>query len=240
MFSLSSLRNWLKPTSQNDKEFTAKLQKLLGFKPQELSFYKQSLTHKSSVEDNIGILASNERLEFLGDAVLGSCVADYIYHKYPKSDEGFLTQLRSKMVSRNNLNQVADKLGLGELIIANIDSKQRINSVKGNALEALVGAIYLDRGIDYCVKFIYKLVESNLIDVDRLSKVDENYKSQLIEFGQKSRQEVAFTTVSEEGKGYEKQFVVQVKVGDKILGQGKGRSKKLAEQAAAQQAIKKL
>ena len=144
------------------------------------------------------------------------------------------------MVRRNNLNQVADKLGLGELIIANIDSKQRINSVKGNALEALVGAIYLDRGIDYCVKFIYKLVESNLIDVDRLSKVDENYKSQLIEFGQKSRQEVVFATVSEEGKGYEKQFIVQVKVGDKILGQGKGRSKKLAEQAAAQQAIKKL
>ena len=240
MFSLSSLRNWFKPTSQNDKEFTAKLQKVLGFKHQELSFYKQSLTNKSSVEDNIGILASNERLEFLGDAVLGSCVADYIYHKYPKSDEGFLTQLRSKMVSRNNLNQVADKLGLGELIIANIDSKQRINSVKGNALEALVGAIYLDRGIDYCVKFIYKLVESNLIDVDRLSKVDENYKSQLIEFGQKSRQEVVFATVSEEGKGYEKQFIVQVKVGDKILGQGKGRSKKLSEQAAAQQAIKKL
>lgn len=237
---LSILRQWLTPKSKSDKEFSAKLEKILGFSPVELSFYKQSLTHKSSVEESVGILASNERLEFLGDAVLGSCVADYIYHKYPKSDEGFLTQLRSKMVSRNNLNQVADKLGLGELIIANIDSKQRINSVKGNALEALVGAIYLDRGIDYCIKFIYKLVDSNLIDVDRLSKVDENYKSQLIEFGQKSKQVVLFETVSEEGKGYEKQFVVQVSVGGNPLGKGKGRSKKLAEQAAAQEALKKL
>lgn len=238
MFSI--LRHWLKPKSREDKEFSAKLEKVLGFQPVELSFYRQSLTHKSSVEDNVGILASNERLEFLGDAVLGSCVADYIYHKYPKNDEGFLTQLRSKMVSRNNLNQVADKLGLGELIIANIDSKQRINSVKGNALEALVGAIYLDHGIDYCIKFIYKLVESNLIDVERLSQVDENYKSQLIEYGQKCKKTVVFETVSEEGKGYEKQFLVQVSVGEQILGKGKGRSKKLAEQAAAQVALTKL
>lgn len=237
---LTRLAQWLGLESSDKKELRNKLSGMLGFKPVTIEYYIQALTHKSAIEENDSSLSSNERLEFLGDAILGSSVADYLYHHFPKADEGFLTQLRSKMVSRNYLNLLADKVGLDQFIISNIDSKQRINSVKGNAFEALIGAIYLDKGNDYANRFIMKLIKEGLIDVDTLKSVNENFKSLIIEYGQKNKVEVEFSLVSELGKGYDKQFVVDVSVDGQKMGQGSGRSKKVAEQGAAKEAINKL
>lgn len=237
---LDRLLQWLGYESDDKKELRSQLTKILRFKPKSIDFYIQALTHKSAIDENESNLSSNERLEFLGDAILGSSVADYLYHNFPEADEGFLTQLRSKIVSRKYLNQLADKVSLDKIIISNIDSKQRINSVKGNAFEALIGAIYLDRGIDYAQKYILSLIKTGLIDVKKLSTVNENFKSQIIEYGQKNKIEVEFETVSEVGKGYDKQFIVEVIVGGESLGRGKGRSKKSAEQHAAKLAMDQL
>ena len=237
---LTRLAQWLGLESSNKKELRNKLTKMLGFKPVKIEYYIQALTHKSAIEENDSSLSSNERLEFLGDAILGSSVADYLYHSFPKADEGFLTQLRSKIVSRNYLNLLADKVGLDQFIISNIDSKQRINSVKGNAFEALIGAIYLDKGNDYAYLFIIKLIKEGHIDVDTLKSVNENFKSLIIEYGQKNKVDIEFTLISEFGKGYDKLFIVEVKVDGKIMGKGSGRSKKVAEQGAAKEAINKL
>lgn len=226
--------------SNEDRQFRKDLKAFLGFSPDDIAIYAQAFKHKSAVDDDSAATESNERLEFLGDAVVGSCVADYVYSKFPDADEGFLTQLRSKIVSRKNLNHVADKLKIQRFIVANIDNKQRVNSIKGNAFEALFGAIYLDKGNDYCLKFIERLVQEGVIDVKKLSTVNENFKSQLIEYGQKEKVEVVFELVSESGKGYEKNFKINAVVDGEALGTGQGRSKKIAEQAASKEAIQKI
>lgn len=233
-------RNLFFSTDKESNELRSNLKSILGFSPRNISLYIQALTHKSAIDENTSSLTSNERLEFLGDAILGSCVAHYLFDHFPDQDEGFLTQLRSKIVSRKNLNVLASKIKIDHLIISNIDSKQRINSVKGNAFEALIGAIYLDRGNKFAIKYIYLLMETKLIDIDLLSSVDENFKSQIIEYGQKNKKEIEFLTISENGNGYEKEFKIRVNVDGEEMGIGSGRSKKIAEQGASKSAISNL
>lgn len=223
--------------TREDAELRAKLKEILHFRPVDLKFYKRALTHKSAIDEDSNE-RSNERLEYLGDAVLGVCVSHHLFNLFEDEDEGYLTQVRSRIVSRKNLNDLAGKLKIDHLIVSNIDKKQRINSVKGNAFEALIGAIYLDKGYQASYDFIDHLIKDRLLDVEHLSQVNENYKSLIIEYCQKEKKEIVFEVVDESGSGYGKKFIVQCKVDDQIVGQGKGRSKKIAEQNAAQKAVK--
>lgn len=236
---LKFFKRLLSLDSKEESELRNKLSNILGFTPEDLTYYRRALTHKSVIEDNPS-KRSNERLEYLGDSILGSCVSHHLFNQFPDADEGYLTQVRSRIVSRNNLNSLAGVLGIDKLIDSNIDKKQRINSVKGNAFEALIGAVYLDQGYTAAMDFVKHLIDQKLLDVEKLSTVNENYKSQVIEFCQKERKEIVFEVTNEEGNGYNKKFEVNCVIDSKVVGKGKGRSKKIAEQKASNEAIKFL
>lgn len=187
-----------------------------------------------------GTLVSNERLEFLGDAVLSAVVAKYLFQRYPFEDEGFLTETRSKVVSRKNLNALAKKLGLPEMVQKSNEQGRAGSSLGGDALEALVGAIFLDRGFPVAENFILNRMMDNFIDLEKLLKEDANFKSKIIEWCQKEKHAFEFDTVNEVKDGHRPSFTIHLKVDGKIVGKGTDRTKKRAEQAAAQQACQKF
>jgi ribonuclease-3 len=235
--------NYLKRNllSGDDKKFVASLKNLLGFYPENLSLYKLAFFHKSvAPEVKAGIKASNERLEFLGDAILDAIVAEYLFKKYPFEDEGFLTELRSKIVSRKNLNHLAQKMGLDKFIKSDNRGNMRSNSIMGDALEAMIGAIYLDKGFIKTKKFVLVQLINNHIDVDELQEQELNFKSRLIEWIQKERKSLRFEVVTETDMGARKLFVINAVVNDEVLGTGQDFSKKRAEQSAAEKALEKI
>lgn len=209
-----------------------KLERLLGFYPKNIAIYQQALTHKSHVSDKNKIIKSNERLEFLGDSILNSIISHYLFSKYPFIDEGQLTQLRSRFVSRETLNNIAVKIGLSELI----EKKQedRSTSILGNALEAIIGAIYVDKGYDKTKKFVYKQLIDIHIDSDKIVANETNFKSRIIEWCQKHKIDFNFVTVETE-KNQRSFFNVILFIDGKEKGKGEAFSKKKAEQHAAQQ-----
>ncbi len=210
-----------------------------GFKPKKLRLFQQSLRHKSAAtEIKDGIKDSNERLEFLGDSILDAVVADYLYSRYPYKDEGFLTKLRARLVSRTHLNLLATKMDLDSLLEMNLHESVKHKSLNGNAFEALVGAIYLEKGYRFTRKALVKGVLNKLVDLQSLEKTESNFKSKLLEWAQKNRSKVSYEILQEEDFGYQKNYVVQVRIGGKIKGKGKGTSKKEAEQAASGEAWK--
>lgn len=222
------------------KQLANNIKNIVGFRPNDVFLFENALVHKSAVYDHSSLYAvSNERLEFLGDAILGAVVANYLYEKYPKGDEGFLTKMRSKIVSRNSLNELAKKIGLDELVIAKLDKKSKTDSIYGNAFEALIGAIYLDRGTKAAEKFILKKIIVPHISLSKLEKEETNFKSKIIEWAQKNRRNLGFDIVSETGEGRTKTFVACVVLDDEVVAEGTDRSKKKAEQNAAQQFCKK-
>ena len=214
-----------------------------GYKPQKAAYFIQALTHKSSLTDHEQ-LAANERLEFLGDSVLNLIIGEYLFNKFPNEEEGFLTKVRAKMVNRNALSIVAENLNLGELLIISSNVPKSIThnskSILSDAFEALIGAVYLDRGIEVCKKFIQtNILEPALNNGEHL--IDENYKSQLLEYAQANKLAIpVYQIVSEEGPHHDKTFTAEVVVGEKVLGEGKGKSKKEAEQNAAQVALNRI
>jgi ribonuclease-3 len=215
------------------------LKSVLGFSPKNLVFYERALTHKSIRETNdYGISVNNERLEFLGDSVIDTVVADYLFNKFPSEDEGFLTNLRSKLVKRKHLDMLGEKLGLDILIKSRIRGSKINSHILGNALEALVGGIYLDRGYKYSKIFIIETLIKTHVDIEELISTDENYKSQLIEYIQKEKLNMVFDTTDSSAKN--SKFVSKVIIDDKEFGIGKGNSKKDAEQNAAENALIKL
>ena len=216
---------------------------MLGFVPGNLSLYRLAFRHKS-VAQNLkkGIKNSNERLEFLGDAVLGSVVAEVLFKLYPYEDEGFLTELRSKIVNRVNLNQLARKLGFEQLIQYDnrMVNSTRQSSLLGDAFEALVGAVYLDKGYDFTRNFLINHIIKSHIDIQKLEQTETNFKSKLIEWCQRHGKDITFELIENKEGESNKLFTVQVLIEGEIMGSGKEFNKKTAEKLAAEKACESL
>ncbi|MBL4752096.1 MAG: ribonuclease III [Flavobacteriales bacterium] len=213
------------------------MKRLIGFYPGNTELYKLAFRNKSAPEHgNAKVTGNNERLEYLGDAVLGSVVAHYLFKRFPFEDEGFLTEMRSKIVNRAHLNKLAVKLGFNELIA---DSGENISrSVYGDAFEALIGAIYLDKGYKASNEFIVNRIFKFHVDMDELEMTEVNFKGKLIDWGQKERKDITFELVEEIGKGYGKKYKIAIMVEGENWGEAIDFSKKKSEQRAAEIALK--
>ncbi|MBN1953209.1 MAG: ribonuclease III [Bacteroidales bacterium] len=211
---------------------------MLGFKPKNYKLYQLALIHKSaSSKFSKTHDVHNERLEFLGDAILDSIVAEHLYQQFPDEDEGFLTQMRSKIVNRDTLKKIAIKMGIGELLIARL-TKDNHNAIYGDALEAIIGAVYLDRGYKRVRDFILTRIIDYHLNLDTLSETEVDFKSRIIEWGQKNKKDINFTCQEQlNGESKVPVFVSHLLIFDDIVGMGMGKSKKEAEQNAAKQAI---
>ncbi len=217
------------------KKFHSFIYSVTGVVPFNLSLYRQALTHKSSVhKPQRNLSAYNERLEYLGDALLSAIVADVLYQRFPTRDEGFMTKMRSRIVSRSHLNEVALKMELNRFVIANTQKTLDQTHILGDALEALIGAVYLDRGYNQCCRFVIRKVINPFIDLDDVLKTDSNYKSKIIEWGHKHHLEVDFITdekIQTDNLGIV--FVATIVVSGLEIGKGMGSSKKEAQQNAS-------
>jgi ribonuclease-3 len=229
-----------------EKKFCRDLQDILDFMPHNLEIYHEALRH-GSINYQTGIYTgkNNERLEYLGDAILGAVVSDILYHNYPKRNEGFLTKARSMMVRRETLNDIAHEIGLDKLICAALNMKKKSHncSISGNAFEAFVGAIYLDRGYDYCYRFIEKRVfsaKNAQFNVDELASKEMNYKSSIIEWCQKYHYHYTFMLDSEEDTPEGILFHSSIIICGIQAGQGKGYTKKESHQQAALEALNNI
>lgn len=210
----------------------------LGFVPHNKGLYRLALLHKSASRITAnGVVLNYERLEFLGDAVLGAIVAELLYKFFPNQDEGFLTRVRSKVVSRESLNELAIQIGLDKAVVAKADLS-RNKHIYGDVFEAFIGAMFLDQGFVHTQHFIEKFIFPNFFDIKDLVAIDKNYKSRLIEWGQKNRVELFFNT--DEIKGKRNKFCCKILVGKDEKGKGFGSSKKEAEQSAAESVIQEL
>ncbi|MGI4749435.1 MAG: ribonuclease III [Janthinobacterium lividum] len=219
------------------------LKNLLGFVPGNLMLYRLAFRHKSVAQViKKGIKNSNERLEFLGDAVLGSVVAEVLFKMYPYEDEGFLTELRSKIVSRVNLNQLGRKLGFEQLVEFDnrVINTSRQSSLLGDAFEALVGAVYLDKGYNFTKDFLINRIIKSHIDIHTLEKTETNFKSKLIEWCQRHGKDIIFELTTNQQGENSKLFTVQANVDGEVLGSGKEFNKKTAEKLAAEKACEAL
>lgn len=223
-----------------DKALLNALSNILGFYPSNIHLYKSALRHRSAAtEIKNGIKNSNERLEYLGDAILGAVVADYVFKKFPYKEEGFLTEMRSKIVSRESNNKLCRKLGLDALIQNNPDNVPN-KSMHGDAFEALIGAIYLDKGYRVCRRFIIGRIIQHHLDIDTLENTETNFKSRLIEWAQREKKSFVFELGEEEDNGNRRLICMHAIVDGDVAGTGKDYSKKKAEQIAAMEACKKL
>lgn len=230
------------------KEPYLSIYKIVGFYPDNIQLYKQAFLHKSqSIEDDEGKWLNNERLEFLGDAILSAVVADIVYKHFQNKREGFLTNTRSKIVSRDSMNRIGLSLGIDHLLRYSINvhaqHEAHNSNMLGNALEALIGAIYLDQGFDACYRFIDDILIKKHIDIDKISETEVNFKSNLIEWGQKNRLPISFEIIEsfqdEQSNPVFQTAAVLVETGEHI-GIGIGYSKKESQQNAAQMAMKKI
>jgi ribonuclease III len=215
---------------------------MVGSKPFNLSLYKLALKHSSIAEETVnGLKISNERLEYLGDAILGAVVAEFLFIKFPFRDEGFLTETRSRMVNREALNQIALKIGLSKIIEQELKGRSfsAHKSINGDALEALVGAVYLDRGYIFCKKFVLRRILVHF-DVDGIISTTTNFKSKLIEWSQREAKEVDFRLVAVSGNQRFKEFAIDLYVNGNLCASGKGQTKKKAEQEASKNACEIL
>ncbi len=227
-----SIRVYFSP----DKKLHESLHNILGFYPTNISLYKLAFRH-SSVAQFIkkGIKDSNERLEFLGDSVIGTVVADYLFKKFPFKDEGFLTKMRSKMVSRQKHNQLAIKLGLNNFIeVSNDRLGHKPSSINGDAYEALIGAIYLDKGYKFAQQFILTRIVNVHIDMDEMETKEVDFKSKFIEWAQKEKKEFRFETLSDAATADDKQYCIQLLLAEEAVGKAQHYSKKRAEQLVSE------
>lgn len=225
-----------------NKEPYSSFYKILGFYPNDIQLYEQALLHKSSsVEVEKGKWLNNERMEFLGDAILDAIVADVVYTEFPTKREGYLTNTRSKIVSRETLNSIALELGLDKFIVYSIKLNNHNKCIYGNALEAFIAAIYLDQGYDICKKFVCDVMIKKHLDIYAMAQKEVNFKSNLIEWSQKNKIDITFDLIESfldnEGNPV---FQTQVNISGVQAGVGIGYSKKESQQNAAKMAVKKL
>lgn len=227
---------------RKDKESYSCFYKILGFYPKNINYYKQALLHKSlSVKNEKGRPFNNERLEFLGDAILDAIIADIVYQKFDGKREGFLTNTRSKIVSRETLNHLADQIGLTKQIKFSTRQSAHNSYMGGNAFEALIGAIYLDRGYAYCKYFMERRIIGTYLNLDKLSRKEVNFKSRLIEWSQKNKIQIAFELTNQSNDEFNSPvFESEVLLEGIHAGKGVGYSKKESQQIAAHEAWNKL
>lgn len=233
---ISSLFN--RARNPEERRVRAWCRQILGITPGDLPLYRQALRHVSAVADDRADLPDNERLEFLGDAVLDAIIGDLLFTTYPDKGEGFLTRMRSKLVSRTQLNTLAKHIGIERVIESNL-ARAHESSVPGNALEALIGALFLDKGFERTRKVVVKLIKAHF-ELAEIEKEDRDGKSRLLEWGQKRRKKVEFVVREEGGTGRGKHYVAEVHINGQVRGTGQGTSKKVAEQDAAQSAFRSM
>ncbi|MBL4592973.1 MAG: ribonuclease III [Flavobacteriales bacterium] len=223
---------FFKKVFRKKDEYALVLERITGFYPHQVSIYQQAFLHKSLTQNNeLQSFESNERLEFLGDAVLDSIISHYLYNKFPKKDEGYLTKLRSRLVSRQNLNNLGVKIGLQELMKFNLERASK--SIYGDALEALIGAIYLDRGYSFAQQFVEERLLQNHIDIEEVILTETDFKSRVIEWCQKEKLSFDFKITEQEEKN-EKLYTAQLIINGELKGAGSAFTKKQAEQLAAE------
>lgn len=235
---MSLSRNIFSRFSEEDRTLQKALKNILGYKPGYLPYYISAITHRSHSDT---VTTNNERLEFLGDAFIGSIVGEYLFKKYPTKDEGYLTEMRSKIVSRSSLNEIALRMGLQKIVRFNKNDRMlRRSHIFGNALEALVGAVYLDGGFEKTRKFILKRVLATFINMEELEVTEYNFKNKLYTWAQRLGKQVEFVTVSEKIEAGRKVFTVAIEVDGVNFMTASGYTKKEAGQLAAQRAMEKI
>jgi len=224
------------------KAFYLYLKDLTGFYPGQLKLYDVAFTHRSASRvDRQGTVVNNERLEYLGDAILGAVIADFLYNRFPQEHEGFLTKMRSKLVNRAILTSLTYDMGLNVHIDSNTMGPAEKSHIYGDVLEALIGAVYLDHGYRAAKYFVTKRILSGYVDLHQMQSLELNYKSTLIEWAQKNKRNVAFKTHEEHPEGSRQpRFVSSAEIDNKLAGKGTGGSKKEAQQNAAKEAIRKM
>ena len=239
---LNNLIDRIKLPFRKDKELYSSLYQIIGFYPHDISLYKLALMHKSMFRRNEkGRPVNNERLEFLGDAVLDAAAGDIVYRHFPGKREGFLTNTRSKLVQRETLNRLAEEMGLTRLILSNNRNQSHNSYMGGNAFEALVGAIYLDRGYNACMRFMQRRILKEMINLDKVAYKEVNFKSKLIEWGQKNRVDIQFVVLEEEkDKNGSPFFKYRVDIEGIEGGTGTGYSKKESQQQASKLTLQRL
>lgn len=223
---------------KNSRQFRRQLQNVLGFTPGDLSLYRTALSHRSVRE---GADENNERLEYLGDAVLSAVIGHFLFRKYPYKGEGFLTEMRSKMVNRQKLNEIALKMGLRKITIFNrSDSALKISQIFGNTLEALVGAVYLDRGYPRTARWVERCLIQPHLFVEDLESIEINIKNRLYGWANRNGKTVAFSTVDEKMVNGRRTFIMAALVDGEVVAEAQGFNKKEASYQAAQQAVARL
>lgn len=234
---MSVIRNILNSRSSKGGNFFIALTKILGFKPKNIGYYKKAFTHRSlNKKDEDGNAVNYERMEFLGDAMLSAVIASHLFKEVPGGNEGYLTKMRSKIVSRKHLNELGKDLGLLNHIQTNISSEQFGVNIHGNLFEALVGAIYLDRGYKYCKRFIYERVIEPYVDIEQLEGTVISYKGLLIEWCQKEKKDFHYEVYEDTGKDEMRHFAVKLRIDDRVVAKARATSKKKAEEKASKRA----
>lgn len=235
---MKNIRNILNSRFKGNGNFFIQLTEILGFKPKQIKFYKKAFTHRSmNIRDSKGNAINYERLEFLGDAMLSSVIASHLYLEVPSGDEGYLTKMRSKIVSREHLNELGKDLKLIDLVESKIPPGQFGDNIHGNLFEALVGAIFLDKGYKYCEKFIYKSVIIPYVDIGTLEGKVISYKSLLIEWCQKEKKTFGYNVYEDTGNDDVRHFSVKLSIDEKIVAKARATSKKKAEEKASKRAF---
>lgn len=230
----------LKNLPKEDKEFRQRLKNILGFYPDNIAIYKQAFRH-SSIGTNNEHLQSNERLEFLGDAILGAVVSEYLFKLYPKKDEGFLTQIRSRIVNGQHLYALSKKFGFDTLLHSNLTKKEKISSsAYGDVFEAFIGAVFMDKGFEVTRKFILNRIIKLHLDMNQLLQNDTDYKSQFQILMQRKKKRFEYVTLKEEKVGKEKLYTIQLTIDGVPQAEFEHKSKKVAEQKVAQIALESL
>ena len=229
----------IKLFSSRRKEFYLFLKSLFNITPNNITLYETALTHRSaSKTDSQGNWVNNERLEYLGDAILGAVIAEFLYNRFPNMDEGFLTQMRSKLVNRSFLSELTFKIGLNYYITTNTNNTAENSHIYGDALEAIIGALYLDKGYQITRQFIIRKLLLQHVDLDEIQKTNTNYKSQLIEWSQKNKKDLNFETIEKiTDNNRQPYFISTIKIEEKTIGKGQGSSKKESQQNASREAL---
>jgi len=231
---MNFIRKIVNSYSEEDAQLYYELKNLLNFSPRKINKYKKAFTHRSiKITDSKGIPINYERLEFLGDSILGSVIAAYLYKKVPEGSEGYLTQMRSKIVSRKHLNELGKDLNLIRFVKSNIDQSKVGDNIHGNIFEALIGAIYLDKGYKSCQIFIRKNVILPYVDIEKLEGKITSYKGLIIEWCQKKKKKYSFHTYEDSGNETVKHFSVKICIDGEQIAKGRATSKKKAEEQAS-------
>jgi len=234
---LISFRNIFKPSTPKNTALAASIKQVVGYSPKKLYYYIKAFTHGSTNQkDSFGNPISYERLEYVGDAVLSAVIAHYLFEKVLEGDEGYLTKMRSKIVSREHLNEIGKELGLSSFMRTKIPITQFGDNIHGNLLEALIGAVFLDKGYVACEKFIYKRLITPHVDIDLLEGKVISYKSLIIEWCQKEKKHFNFESLKDVGQDILKHFSVKLLIDGKTIAKARATSKKKAEEKVSKRA----